>query len=75
MIEKEKGENLANEFHIKFLETSAKDNTNIDKVFITLAKDIKQRLIDVKDDPPKCDQMPLNLKDQKLKTKANGGCC
>lgn len=46
MISTEKGQALADEYGIKFMETSAKNSINVDKAFITLAKDIKKRLID-----------------------------
>jgi Ras-related protein Rab-8A len=34
---------LANEFGIKFMETSAKNNININESFFFLAKDIKDK--------------------------------
>ena len=45
-VSKEQGQKLASEYGIKFLEASAKGNINVDEAFITLAKDIKARLID-----------------------------
>lgn len=40
MISKERGEQISREHGIKFYETSAKNNINIEKAFITLATDI-----------------------------------
>ncbi|KAJ2868081.1 AdoMet-dependent rRNA methyltransferase spb1 [Coemansia aciculifera] len=50
-VSKESGQKLADELGIKFLETSAKSNTNVDEAFITLARDIKERLLDSADQP------------------------
>eukprot|EP01116_Phalansterium_solitarium_P005956 TRINITY_DN1827_c0_g1_i4.p1 TRINITY_DN1827_c0_g1~~TRINITY_DN1827_c0_g1_i4.p1 ORF type:complete len:212 (-),score=77.76 TRINITY_DN1827_c0_g1_i4:992-1627(-) len=44
LIETARGKQLADEFHMKFLETSAKNSTNVDEAFVTLARDIKKRL-------------------------------
>ncbi|KAJ4895756.1 ras-related protein RABE1a isoform X2 [Raphanus sativus] len=41
-----KGQALADEYGIKFFETSAKTNLNVEEVFFSIGKDIKQRLTD-----------------------------
>nr|DAD17749.1 TPA_asm: hypothetical protein HUJ06_019212 [Nelumbo nucifera] len=39
-----RGQALADEYGIKFFETSAKTNFNVEQVFFSIARDIKQRL-------------------------------
>jgi Ras-related protein Rab-8A len=46
VIDTARGQALADEYGIKFMETSAKNSINVDDSFITLARDIKKRLID-----------------------------
>ncbi|PVU93144.1 hypothetical protein BB559_003414 [Furculomyces boomerangus] len=46
VISTEKGKALANEYNLKFLETSAKSNINVEEAFYSLARDIKKRLVD-----------------------------
>ncbi|XP_077991396.1 ras-related protein Rab-10-like [Glandiceps talaboti] len=43
MIAKERGESISREHGIKFLETSAKSNINVEKAFMTLAEDILKK--------------------------------
>jgi len=49
VVDSARGKALADEYTIKFLETSAKNSINVEEAFITLAKDIKKRLIDNQD--------------------------
>ncbi|XP_047330413.1 ras-related protein RABE1c-like isoform X2 [Impatiens glandulifera] len=41
-----RGQALADEYGIKFFETSAKTNLNVEEVFFSIGRDIKQRLAD-----------------------------
>lgn len=44
-VSTERGQALADELGIPFLEVSAKSNINIDKAFYSLAADIKKRIV------------------------------
>ncbi|KAK1403594.1 Ras-related protein RABE1c [Heracleum sosnowskyi] len=50
-----KGQQLADEYGIKFFEASAKTNTNVEEVFSSIAQDIRQRLDEtgISTHPPK----------------------
>ena len=43
-MSKERGEELAIEYGIKFMETSAKASINVEEAFFTLARDIKCKM-------------------------------
>lgn len=45
-VSREQAQALADEYGIRFIETSAKSAINVDEAFINLTKDIKKRLID-----------------------------
>ena len=71
----EQGKGLADEFGLKFFETSAKLNINVDKAFVSIATDIVERL---KINPDHYgSEGGMNLNKDKGKTNANGssGCC
>lgn len=42
-VSRERGEQLAIEYNIKFMETSAKSSLNVEEAFFKLAKDIKTK--------------------------------
>jgi GTPase SAR1 family protein len=46
VVSTERGQQLANELGIPFMEVSAKNNINVEKAFYSLASDIKTRIID-----------------------------
>lgn len=43
-VSRERGEQLAIEYGIKFMETSAKASINVEEAFLTLASDIKAKM-------------------------------
>ena len=46
VVSTERGQQLADELGIPFMEVSAKSNINIEKAFFTLASEIKTRIMD-----------------------------
>ncbi|GAU34705.1 hypothetical protein TSUD_29460 [Trifolium subterraneum] len=58
-----KGQALADEYGIKFFETSAKTNMNVDEVFFSIARDIKQRLAET-DSKAEPQTLKINQPDQ-----------
>jgi len=46
VVDTPKGQALADEYGIKFFETSAKSASNVEEAFYSIARDIKKRLID-----------------------------
>jgi Ras-related protein Rab-8A len=46
LVETARGQALADEYAIKFFETSAKSNINVVESFTAIASDIKKRLMD-----------------------------
>ena len=86
-IKTEEGNKFANENRMKFIETSAKDSTNVTEAFIILLKDVKEYM---KNNPekPKIDPVeklenpkpkPTEIKESdKLRMEVNkkrSGCC
>ena len=45
-VDTERGQQMAKTYGIPFMETSAKNNINVEEAFFTIAREIKSRLID-----------------------------
>ncbi|KXX76101.1 Ras-related protein Rab-8A [Madurella mycetomatis] len=75
VVSTERGQQLADELGIPFLEVSAKTNTNIDQAFYSLAADIKKRIIDTsKSEQGSAGQTGVNV-GEKGGDGASGKCC
>ncbi|KAF8925038.1 ras family-domain-containing protein [Dissophora ornata] len=73
VISKDQGQALADEFGIKFLETSAKSNICVEEAFFSLARDIKKRMIDTQTNQT---QNPNTLVvEDRSGGKLGNGCC
>lgn len=78
-VTEEQGRALANEFGIKFMETSAKANDGVEDAFFTLARDIKTRLIDSQPDAGQAtgggSEGAVKVNSGAANSQAAGGCC
>ncbi|KAL0491660.1 Ras-related protein Rab [Acrasis kona] len=82
VVDTQRGQQLAESFEIKFLETSAKNNQNVEEAFFSIARDIKARLIDSNDPINQTGtsgtgnptNKPVNLSSQPKEAKKEG-CC
>lgn len=72
-----RGQALADEFGIKFFETSAKTSMNVENVFLTIARDIQLRLADssVKPEPSNINIHKDDGTDGRLPNDGRSTCC
>jgi Ras-related protein Rab-8A len=74
VVSQDEGETLAKEYNIHFFETSAKQDQNVEKAFITIATDVMDRLI--MDGPgPVGGAGGQRLGNANAQPKKSGGCC
>lgn len=75
-VSTERGQQLADELGIPFLEVSAKSNINVEKAFYDLAADIKKRIIDTSK-PDQGGSQGVNVADQSnsMSSAMGGKCC
>ncbi len=73
----ERGQQLADELGIPFMEVSAKSNINVEKAFYSLAADIKKRIIDTSKASTVDQNQGVNVADQSggMGGGLGGKCC
>eukprot|EP00762_Andalucia_godoyi_P003238 ANDGO_06678.mRNA.1 Ras-related protein Rab-8A len=77
VVDTARGQKLADDYGIKFLETSAKTNVNVEEAFFTIARDIKNTIIDVQEAGGQAqNQNRKNVEVARKENKpAKKGCC
>jgi len=75
VIDTARGKALADEYGIKFMETSAKNSINVDDAFTTLARDIKKRLIDTAEQQQPQDPNTIKVKNGNNPKPTRRKCC
>lgn len=71
VVSTERGQALADELGIPFMEVSAKSNINIEKAFYSLAGDIKKRIMDT----ARQEEKPQPNVQSGFGGEQKGGCC
>jgi Ras-related protein Rab-1A len=72
----DEGKEYADSLGIQFLETSAKNNSNVEKAFFTLANEIKGRVQKLDDKKPDVKTQPKKLEGSKdISKETRRGCC
>ena len=75
-VTREEGQEFADSLGVKFLETSAKECTNVEKSFFTMANEIKGRVQKVDHNAPKSDVGKSHLSNNTSNlSKSKGSCC
>jgi len=72
VVTKETATEFSEGLSIPFLETSAKNSTNVEEAFLTMAAQIKSRMVEARVAPTK--ETKLNMKSREVKSN-KGGCC
>ncbi|KAJ2559458.1 GTP-binding protein [Coemansia sp. RSA 1933] len=76
VVTRDMGQALANKFNVKFKETSAKSNINVEESFLELAADIKRRLLDSASQPEQTmNAGRIDINDAQKGTTQNSACC
>jgi len=70
-VEYETAKAFADELNIPFLETSAKNATNVEQAFLTMAAQIKNKM----QTQPAVEKKPVVIGDTKPVKASGGGCC
>ena len=73
-VEYEEGRKLADKYGIPFFETSAKSGINVEDTFMTIARDIKNKILLNETTQGNNDTKKISAADDSKKKK-EGGCC
>ena len=73
-VSTDEGKELADTYNIRFIESSAKDNSNVEEAFTLMTKEIKSRVVHTESKKPTQTGKKLNTQTKNIKKKKDG-CC
>mmetsp|Transcript_5151 Transcript_5151/g.5903 ORF Transcript_5151/g.5903 Transcript_5151/m.5903 type:complete len:206 (-) Transcript_5151:41-658(-) len=72
----DEGKELADQYNIRFMETSAKESANVEEAFTLMTKEIKSRVVHTDQRKPTQTGKKLSApKNKKLEKKSGSSCC
>jgi Ras-related protein Rab-1A len=75
-VSTDEGKELADQFNIRFMETSAKESENVEEAFTLMTKEIKSRVVHTEARKPTQTGKKLSTqKPKKLEKKSGSSCC
>lgn len=75
-VSTDEGKELADQYNIRFMETSAKESANVEEAFTLMTKEIKSRVVHTDQRKPTQTGKKLSApKNKKLEKKSGGSCC
>jgi Ras-related protein Rab-1A len=75
-VSTDEGKELADQYNIRFMETSAKESANVEEAFTLMTKEIKSRVVHTEARKPTQTGKKLSApKNKKLEKKSGGNCC
>lgn len=75
-VSTDEGKELADQYNIRFMETSAKESANVEEAFTLMTKEIKSRVVHTEARKPTQTGKKLSgQKAQKLEKKSGSNCC
>jgi len=74
-VSTDEGKELADQYNIRFMETSAKESANVEEAFTLMTKEIKSRVVHTEARKPTQTGKKLSGAKPKKMEKKNGSCC
>ncbi|CAI2380012.1 unnamed protein product [Moneuplotes crassus] len=75
-VSTDEGKELSDTYNIRFIESSAKENANVEEAFTLMTKEIKSRVVHTEAKKPMQTQgKKLSAKSKSVGKKKKGGCC
>ena len=74
-VQNDEGKELADQYNIRFLETSAKESANVEEAFTLMTKEIKSRVVHTEARKPTQTGKKLSGKQPKKLEKTKGSSC